>query len=166
MLRKHIDTMEPEDLPHILLTQGTWHLFAWTMHWAARIIVYSTTASIYSHFPPNPNEQIVTAPRTMGSYCLAIARSVKYFVGPEPIGLMNEMAIRVPVSVVQKTLANEQVRATGDLKLIEAEMVLQNVGRAEVDRDSMEPISHSPTLIGENDHLNRSVRRPSNLNPL
>jgi hypothetical protein len=166
MLRKHIDTLGPEDLPDILLTQGTWHLFAWMMHWAARIIMYSTTALIYSRFPPSPTEQIVTPVRTMGSYCLGIARSVKHFLGPEPLGLMNEMAIRIPVAVVQKILANEQLRATGDPKLTEAEIVLQNVGKAEVEltvRESMEPIYRSPILVDETKPLNRPVSHTSNL---
>lgn len=135
-LRESIDTLVPEDLPDILLEYGPWHLFAWMMHWAARIILYGTTPLIYLRFPPKPTEHIVMVSDSLGSYCLAIARSVKHFlVGAEQVGLMSEMAMRIPVSVVQKALSNPLLRATGDPKLDEAEKVLQNVGIAELDSE-------------------------------
>ncbi|KAF1919037.1 hypothetical protein BDU57DRAFT_536062 [Ampelomyces quisqualis] len=132
-LRELIDMTATEDLPDIILEYGPWHLFAWMMHWAARIILYSITPLIYLRYPPCPTEHIVMVSDSMGSYCLAIARSVKHFlVGAEQVGLMSEMAMRIPVSVVQKALLNPLLRATGDPKLNEAEKILQNVGAAEL----------------------------------
>jgi hypothetical protein len=154
ILRIHIGKLKPENLPDILALHGAWYLFAWMMHWTARIILYSMTPLICLRFPPTSTERTVTTPESIGSYCLAIARSVKHFLGPDPVGLLSEMSMRIPVSVVQKALRNPVLRATGDPKLTEAESILKSVGGTELgltvdDLATKSPNHHPSTVDGE-----------------
>jgi hypothetical protein len=144
LLCSHIGKMAAEDLPDILALHGAWYLFAWMMHWTARIILYSMTPLIYLRFPPASNERIVNASVSIGSYCLCIARSVKHFLGPNPVGLLLEMSMRIPVSVVQKALTNPILRVTGDPKLSEAESILKSVGGTQLGLSTDELVTKTP----------------------
>ncbi|KAF2824936.1 hypothetical protein CC86DRAFT_456886 [Ophiobolus disseminans] len=128
-LRTQINTLALEDLPQILIKHGPWYLYTWMMHWAMRIVLYCTTPLMYLRFPPTRSECIVVAPTSIGTYCLSIARGVKYFLQPGQVGILMEMAMRMPVSFVQKALADPRLKATGDPKLDEAEMILKTVGK-------------------------------------
>lgn len=147
-LRGYVRTMEPEDLPPLLFQYGIWHIYAWTLYWAASITLYCTTPLVYQRFPPPdfPNECALAQPGIIGTYCLCIARSTTYFLQSALSGLLSETAIRVPVALVQKVLSHPALRATGDPKLNEAESILQDIGKAEVDmliRESTESPSTS-----------------------
>jgi hypothetical protein len=132
VLRGYIDRLSPEDLPDILSTYGLWYLYAWMMYWGGSIILHTATPIIYLKFPPTANELTINACGFIGSYCLAIARSVKHFLGSQPVGLLTEMTMRVPVSIVQKVLGNLAVCGC-DSKLTEAATILQRIGTAELD---------------------------------
>lgn len=129
ILRTQIDSLPLEDLPDVLIRYGPWYLFTWCMNWAVRIPVYCTALQIYHRFPHTQAEPILTPPVSRGTYCLAIARSVKYFLQLDQVGMLMEMAMRIPVSFVQKVLADPQLRSSGGRKMVEAEEILQNVGR-------------------------------------
>jgi hypothetical protein len=132
VLRGYIDTLLPEELPDILYRHGIWYLYAWMMYWGGCIILYTTTPFIYLRFPPTATELTINAFGFIGSYCLAIARSVKHFLGSQPVGLLTEMTMRVPVSIVQKVLKNLAVCGC-DTKLTEAATILRQIGAAELD---------------------------------
>jgi hypothetical protein len=156
MLRGCIDTLSPEDLPDILSRHGVWYLYAWMMYWGGCIILYTTTPLIYLRFPPSTTELTVSASGSIGSYCLAIARSVKHFFGPQPVGLRIEMLLRIPVSIVQKVLGNLAVCGC-DPKLTEAAIVLQRVGKTEpaptIDAFPTEISSHGASTMNERELL-------------
>jgi hypothetical protein len=144
VLRSYLERLAPEELPDILALHGVWYLLIWMVHWAGRIILYSTASLIYLRFPPNPTERTFSTSASMGSYCLAIARSVKHFLGPNPGGLIPEMVMRIPVSVVQKTLRNEALRDTCDPKVAEAEHILQTVGETELELNVDGSVTETP----------------------
>jgi len=128
MLRAQVSCLHPEELPDTLIQYGPWYLFAWMMHWAMRLVLHRTMPQIYLQYPPGSEESIITAPDTVGSYCLGIARSVEYFLRPGHGGLMLELAMRIPVSFAQKVLSDPGLMQNGDPKLHEARAILENVG--------------------------------------
>jgi hypothetical protein len=135
LLRLYIDTTAPEDLPEILYQYGLWYLLAWTLYWSACITLYSTLQNLYTYFPPTAAESVVSSPYSIGTYCLSIARAANYFLRPGRTGMLAEMGIRIPTAFVQKALADPVLRAMGDGKMVEAECVLEGIGRRELGPD-------------------------------
>lgn len=128
ILRHSIETLNPTDLSPILCQQDKWYLFAWTMYWLTCIIFYGTVPIVYIKFPPTANEPLVISPHTIGTYCLAIAKSLKFFVHRDRTSILGEALIRMPVGVVHVALRNPYLRASGDPQLKQAEDILRSFG--------------------------------------
>ena len=120
-------------LTALLISLGLGYMITWSMHWAIRLVLYSTAPAIYARFPPTPDERVVTAPASLGTYCLSIARCVRHCLDLGRAGSTVEQVIRQPVAFVKKLLSNPGLRAMGDQKLDEAERILQSVGRSEME---------------------------------
>lgn len=132
-LRKHLDTLEPEELPDVFAEYSAWYLIAWMVYWSACLTLYRTTHLIYLHFPPTATEQIVVAPATSGTYCLSIARSVKHFLHPENSGMLAEIAMRAPLFFAKKAMFDSDLAAAGDAKFAEAKMILESIGSGDLE---------------------------------
>ncbi|KAH7402290.1 hypothetical protein DE146DRAFT_461672 [Phaeosphaeria sp. MPI-PUGE-AT-0046c] len=139
-LRHCIDTMSPAELSDVLFTHGSSYLLAWMLHWASRIILYSILPGILMQCPPDTPDNVTHNPRSISSYSLGIARSAKHILGRKnhEIGLWHDTLLRIPVAVVQQVLQHPLRSSMNDPDLNEAEIILANIGKAELELEVRE----------------------------
>lgn len=148
-LRHCIDTMAPGELSDILYTHGSSYLLAWMLHWASRIILYSTLPGILMQCPPDIPDNVAHNPISIASYSLGIARSAKHILSrsDDDIGLWHDTLLRIPVAVVQQVLQHPLRSSLNDPELDEAEIVLLSIGKSELELEVREfmpsPSSHT-----------------------
>lgn len=119
------------------------------LHWASRIILYSTLPGILMQCPPDIPDNVAHNPISIASYSLGIARSAKHILSrsDDDIGLWHDTLLRIPVAVVQQVLQHPLRSSLNDPELDEAEIVLLSIGKSELELEVREfmpsPSSHT-----------------------